>query len=237
MLLRWAGSALCPLPSSNTLGPSNTPAWSAKGTLTGGPETLAPGGPTGPVAPFTPGGPCGKEGTKVAGAIQQVQCIRSGPGQPFLLGITRLPCALQLLPGHSEACRPSARGGRGSPWYPSLRGQVVPEVLEAPADRSTVSCPLSQSGPFLCQPPPGPRQTYLNARKTVGSRLPLNVRKGRLVYSFPSQPAPLADLAWGGVPDSSKPRRAPQGSERRGSMPRSPTEARLRLLHTSTPEL
>lgn len=48
--------------------PAGSPGWSAERVLTGGPETLAPGGPTGPVAPFTPGEPCGREGAKVAEA-------------------------------------------------------------------------------------------------------------------------------------------------------------------------
>lgn len=96
-----------------------------------------------------------------------------------------------------QHCRPSAQGGRGSPWLPSVQwGQVVPEVLEAPADGSTVSylCPRVAPSPasFL-------EQTYLNARQTLGSRLPLQVRKGRLGHNCLGQPTPLADLLWGGV--------------------------------------
>lgn len=122
---------------------------------------------------------------------------------------SHVPCACcQGMPKH---CRPSAQGGRGLPWYPSLQqGQVVLEVLETPANGSTVSHPLSLSGPFPCQPPPGPRQTYLSARQTLGSRFPLQVRKGRLGHTCPSQPAPLANLVWGGLsasPQKSTPRR------------------------------
>lgn len=137
MLWGWAGSALCPLPGSNTLGPSNTPTWSTDRTLTGGPETLAPGGPTGPMAPFTPGDPCRREGTSVTGhPAGEIHLVRSWASLS-----SHIPCGHCRSP--PKHCRPSAQGGRGSPWYPSLqRGQGVPEVPEAPAERSTVGYPL-----------------------------------------------------------------------------------------------
>lgn len=152
-------------------------------------------------------------------------------GSPFH-GDRPAPMALQPLTGHSEACRPSAQGGRGLPWCPSLpQGQVVPEVPEAPADRSTLVSPYPRAA-FPLPASSRPEADIPERQEDPGLQAPPELRKGTLVYTCPSQPAPLADLAWGGVPDSSKLRRAPQGSERRGSMPRSPTEASLRLLHT-----
>lgn len=44
------------------------------------------------------------------------------------------------------------------------------------------------------QPPPGPEKTYLNARQTLDSRFPLQVRKDRVGHSCPSQPVPLTYL-------------------------------------------
>ena len=78
-----ARSAPCPLPGSNALSPSNIPVWSTEGALTGGPETLAPGGPTGPAAPFTPGDPCGREGTKVAGPEFEARDNPAGETRPW----------------------------------------------------------------------------------------------------------------------------------------------------------
>ena len=63
--------------------PAKSPVWSTEGALTGGPETLAPGGPTGPVAPFIPGDPCGREGTKFAGPEFEASDNPAGETRPW----------------------------------------------------------------------------------------------------------------------------------------------------------
>lgn len=65
---------------------------------------------------------------------------------------------------------------------------------------SQLVLPLILSWPLPL--PASSRQTHLNARQALGSRFPLQVRKGRLGHTCASQPAPLADLVWGGLPAS-----------------------------------
>lgn len=102
--------------------------------LTGGPETLAPGGPMGPVAPLGPGGPCGERTNRLLR-----NDLKPGPFRSeMMIGSQTTLCCCHLVPG-LHACSPNNHRGRGSPGHLFLQlSQVVPEVPEVPADGSPV---------------------------------------------------------------------------------------------------
>jgi hypothetical protein len=120
-----------------------------------------------------------------------------------------------------------------SPTTRTLRNSAGPRLLEADAHLGTLFSrgarwsprswkslqmeaqlviPYLTVAPFPCQRPPGPRKTYLSARQTLGSRLPLKVRKDRLRPN--SQSLPAYWQTWSGV--------AHLPAQTQGSSPRRP---------------
>ena len=83
---------------------------------------------------------------------------------------------------------------------------MVPEGPEAPADGSTLGYLYPRVAPSPARLLQGPRQTYLNARQTLGSRLPLQVRKRQPGSQLPKPTCATGRLVWGRVSASSNSR-------------------------------